>query len=108
MAHGIAILSRTPATLDILLRGLPGEWIRAYEGGDTWSPFDVTGHLIHGERTDWLPRVKRIIEHGESRAFDKFDRFAQFTASEGRTLDHFSTSSRQCDRSPCRSWQRWA
>jgi hypothetical protein len=81
-----AILARTPATLDALLRGLPDGWIAAHEGGDTWSPFDVIGHLIHGERTDWVPRAKIILEHGEARAFDKFDRFAQFAVSEGRTL----------------------
>jgi hypothetical protein len=84
--EAVAILARTPATLDTLLRGLPDGWIAAHEGGETWSPFDVIGHLIHGERTDWLPRVKIILEHGEARAFDKFDRFAQFTQSQGRTL----------------------
>jgi hypothetical protein len=84
--EAVAILARTPATLDTLLRGLPDGWIAAHEGGETWSPFDVIGHLIHGERTDWLPRVKIILEHGEARAFDKFDRFAQFTHSQGRTL----------------------
>jgi hypothetical protein len=81
-----AILSRTPATLDALLRGLPDGWIAANEGGTTWSPFDVIGHLIHGEQTDWVPRARIILEHGEARAFDKFDRLAQFTASVGRTL----------------------
>ena len=81
-----AILARTPATLDILLRGLPESWIAAHEGDDTWSPFDVIGHLVHGERTDWVPRVRIILEHGEARAFDTFDRFAQFAASNGRTL----------------------
>ena len=90
-----AILARTPATLDALLRGLPDGWIAAHEGGDTWSPFDVMGHLIHGERTDWMPRARIILEHGEARAFDKFDRFAQFAVSEGRTLpsllDEFAT-----------------
>jgi hypothetical protein len=70
-----------------MLRGLPDGWITANEGDKTWSPFDVVGHLIHGERTDWMPRVKISLEHGESRAFDTFDRFAQFAASEGRTLD---------------------
>lgn len=82
-----AILSRTPATLDALLRGLPETWIRAHEGGESWSPFDVIGHLIHGERTDWMPRARIILEHGTRRPFDKFDRFAQFAASDGRTLD---------------------
>jgi len=82
-----AILARTPGTLDAMLRGLGDGWISANEGQNTWSPFDVVGHLIHGERTDWLPRAKMILEQGESRAFDTFDRFAQFAASQGRTLD---------------------
>jgi hypothetical protein len=86
MDEAVALLARTPATLDALLRGLPDSWIAAHEGGDTWSPFDVIGHLIHGERTDWVPRAKIILEHGDARAFDSFDRFAQFAASEGRTL----------------------
>jgi DinB superfamily len=84
--EAVAILSRTPATLDALLRGVPEGWIAAHEGGETWSPYDVIGHLIHGERTDWLPRVRIILEHGEARPFDKFDRFAQFAASAGRPL----------------------
>jgi hypothetical protein len=87
VGEAVAILARTPATFDALLRGLSDEWIKAHEGGETWSPFDIIGHLIHGERTDWLPRVRIILEHGDGRAFDKFDRFAQFAASEGRTLD---------------------
>ena len=86
MDEAVAILARTPATLDALLRGLPEDWIVAHEGGDTWSPFDVIGHLIHGERTDWVPRARIILEHGEARAFDTFDRFAQFAVSGGRTL----------------------
>jgi hypothetical protein len=86
MKEGVAILARTPATLDALLRGLPNGWIAAHEGGQTWSPFDVVGHLIHGERTDWMPRVKIILEHGDAKAFDTFDRLAQFAVSEGRTL----------------------
>jgi hypothetical protein len=86
MAEAVAVLTRTPAALDALLRGLPDGWIAATEGGDTWSPFDVIGHLIHGERTDWMPRVKMILAHGQTRAFEPFDRFAQFAASEGRTL----------------------
>lgn len=81
-----AVLARTPGALDALLRGLPEDWIGANEGGETWSPFDVIGHLIHGEKTDWMPRVRIILEHGESRPFDKFDRFAQLAASEGRSL----------------------
>jgi hypothetical protein len=86
IADAAALLSRTPATLDAMLRGLPDEWIIANEGADTWSAFDVIGHLIHGERTDWIPRARMILEHGESRAFEPFDRFAQFAESEGRVL----------------------
>jgi DinB family protein len=70
-----------------MLRGLSHGWITANEGANTWSPFDVVGHLIHGERTDWMPRVRIILAQGESCAFDTFDRFPQFAASEGRTLD---------------------
>jgi len=81
------VLARTPATLDVMLRGLPDGWIQAHEGGETWSPFDVIGHLIHGEQTDWVPRARIILEHGEARPFDKFDRFAQFELSRGRSVD---------------------
>lgn len=81
------MLERTPAVIDAMLRGLPEGWTTAHEGGETWSPFDIVGHLIHGERADWITRARIIVEHGEARAFDKFDRFAQFAASEGRTLD---------------------
>jgi hypothetical protein len=81
-----AVLARTPSALNALLRGLPEGWIAAHEGGETWSPFDVIGHLIHGERTDWLPRARIILERGDTRAFDKFDRFAQLRVSQGRTL----------------------
>jgi len=95
MAEGIAILERTPPTLDALLRGLPDGFVFGNEGSETWSPFDVIGHLIHGEETDWIPRARIILEHGEARAFDKFDRFAQAEASRGRTLasllDEFAT-----------------
>ena len=97
--EAVAILARTPATLDALLRGLPDGWVEAHEGGETWSPFDVIGHLIHGEQTDWIPRARIILEQGEARAFDKFDRFAQSAGSEGRTLasllDEFATLRRE-------------
>ena len=86
MEEGVAILARTPTTLDALLRGLPDGWIAAHEGGTTWSPFDVIGHLIHGERTDWIPRARIILEHREAKPFEKFDRLAQFAQSQGRTL----------------------
>jgi hypothetical protein len=83
----VALLARTPITLDALLRGLPAWWTSASEGENTWSTFDVVGHLIHGEETDWLPRAKIILEHGEGRTFDTFNREAQFEASQPATLD---------------------
>jgi hypothetical protein len=82
-----AVLSRTPATLDALLRGMPGIWAHSNEGKDTWSAFDIVGHLIAGERTDWMPRLRIILEHGEARPFDPFDRFAQSKESQGKSLD---------------------
>jgi hypothetical protein len=82
----IALLARTPATLDALLRGLPEAWTLRNEGDKTWTPFDVVGHLIHGERTDWIPRVKRILEYGDMRPFEPFDRWAQERESQGKSL----------------------
>jgi len=94
-----ALLARTPATLDALLRGLPEWWTGANEGPGTWSPFDVIGHLIHGEETDWIPRVKIILEHGEGRTFDKFNLEAQFEMSRppsvGDRLDEFAALRRE-------------
>ena len=84
--EAIALLSRTPSTLDTLLRGLPDGWVAAHEGGNTWSPFDVIGHLIHGERTDWMPRARIILDRGETQPFETFDRLAQFEESRGQTL----------------------
>jgi hypothetical protein len=85
--EAIPILERTPRTLDAILRGLPDAWLHCNEGGDTFSPFDVVGHLIHGEKTDWMPRARMILETGDQRAFEPFDRFAQKEASRGKTLD---------------------
>ena len=85
--EAIAVLTRTPATLDALLRGMPDIWVRRNEGKDTWSPFDIVGHLIVGERTDWMPRARIILENGEARPFDPFDRFAQARESQGKSLE---------------------
>jgi hypothetical protein len=82
----IALLSRTPSSLNALLRDLPQDWTLGNEGPKTWSPYDIVGHLIHGERTDWMPRTRMILEKGESRAFDPFDRLAQERESQGKTL----------------------
>jgi len=97
LADAVALLTRTPATLNALLRGLPDIWVRCNEGRsndgrsdqgkDTWSGFDIVGHLIVGERTDWMPRVRILLESGESRPFDPFDRFAQVKESQGKSLE---------------------
>lgn len=81
------ILERTPTVLKELLESLPEDWTAPNEGPDTWSPYDVIGHLVHGEQTDWITRTKIILEHGESRPFDPFDRFAQFEKSKGKSIN---------------------
>lgn len=83
--EALAVLERTPASLSALLAGLPDAWVRATEGENTWSPYDVIGHLIHGERTDWIPRARHILA-GETQPFEPFDRTAQFKESEGKSL----------------------
>ena len=80
------ILSRAPATLNSLLRHLSEPWLIQNEGPETWSPFDIVGHLIHGEETDWIPRATIILEHGEERPFVPFDRFAMFEKSKGKSM----------------------
>src|SRR5215475_1321279 len=87
LSETVVLLTRTPLTLNALLRDLPDMWARSDEGKDTWSAFDIIGHLIFGEKTDWMPRARIILEHGESRAFDRFDRFAQFRESQGKSLE---------------------
>src|SRR5438067_6006896 len=82
----VAVLKRTPATLTMLLDGLPDTWVRATEGEGTWSPYDVIGHLIHGERTDWIPRARQILA-GKTDPFEPFDRTAQFRESEKKRLN---------------------
>ena len=86
LVQAIEILQRTPATLNSLLRDLSEQWLVQNEGPDTWSPYDVMGHLIHGEETDWIPRAKMILEHGETRAFEPFDRVAMFEESKGKSI----------------------
>lgn len=94
LEESLAVLTRTPAALDSLLRDLPESWTTATEGPGTWSPYVVIGHLNHAERADWMPRLAIILEHGPSRPFDRFDREAQFRESNGKSLsvllDEFS------------------
>ncbi len=83
----IQILERTPVILKDLLSGLSDDWVLHNEGGDTWSAYDIIGHLIHGERTDWMNRLEIIMNHEGNKTFVPFDRFAQFKESEGKSLE---------------------
>ncbi|MGD2090491.1 MAG: DinB family protein [Candidatus Aminicenantes bacterium] len=87
LKYAVEVLEQTPQTLRALIGGLSDPWILTNEGPDTWSPYDVVGHLIHGEETDWIPRAKIILEQGESQTFTPFDRFAFFEKSKGKTLN---------------------
>lgn len=93
LVDGPALLRRTPAMLDAWLRGMPAGWLTSDEGPDTWNALVVLGHLIEAERNDWIPRVRHLLEHGESRPFAPFDRFSQLRReprSLGELLDEFA------------------
>ena len=82
----LPVLRRTPAVVRSLLGDLPARWTESAEGSGTWTPFDVIGHLIHGERTDWMPRVEHMLRHGAAVPFPPFDQEAMFAASRGLSL----------------------
>ncbi len=86
MQRSLEILERSPAVLRVLLNDLNSEWTMNNEGQDTFSPYDVVGHLIHGEKTDWPARIQMIMEHGTSKSFIPYDRFAMFEESKGKAL----------------------
>jgi uncharacterized damage-inducible protein DinB len=94
-AQAVEILRRTPATLTAMLRGLPEAWTTSTEGPDTWSAYDIVGHLLHGEEADWIVRSRIILEHGERRPFDSFDRTAMFEQYHGCSLDQLLASFEQ-------------
>jgi len=96
LEESLAILTRTPATLDSLLRDLPDPWTSADEGPGTWSPYVVIGHLIHTERSDWIPRLLIILEHGESRPFDPLDREAQLRQPDKKSLSALLDEFKDC------------
>ena len=98
-ADAIPMLRSTPEVLRAWLAGLPDSWTAVNEGPETWSPFDIVGHLIHGERTDWIPRVELLLAQGESRPFTPFDRFAQFQDSQGKSLSQLLDTFAQLRRS---------
>ena len=82
----IEILEKTPLVLDTLLNGLSKEWIENNEGKSTWSPYDIVGHLIFGEKTDWIIRIKTILSESENKLFEPFDRFAQLKGNQEKTI----------------------
>ena len=87
LARSLEILERTPTTIEALLSGLHDSWTKTNEGPETWSPYDVVGHLIHGEKTDWIARMEIVLSDGPNKTFAKFDRFAQSHESTGKSLD---------------------
>lgn len=82
----IEILERTPDVLNAMLQNISADWTSSNEGGETWSVYDIIGHLIHGEKTDWIPRAEIILSENPGRTFEPFDRLAQFEESEGKSL----------------------
>jgi hypothetical protein len=86
LENTFVLLERTPRALDALLRGLPDAWTMRNEGGSTFAAYDVIGHLLHGERVDWIPRAKMILEFGETRTFERFNRMAHVNESAGKAL----------------------
>jgi uncharacterized damage-inducible protein DinB len=85
--NALPVLRATPQVLRAWLGSLPDGWVHSNEGPDTWSAYDIVGHLIHGERTDWIPRLELLLAHGDSRPFTPFDRLAQFRESQGKSLE---------------------
>lgn len=108
LAETLDLLARTPDVVDALLRGTRPSWHALDEGPETWSPLDVVGHLIHADETDWIPRARMILEHGEERPFEPFDRVAQIRRFAGwpleRLLDRFADA-RAASLDTVRAWQ---
>ena len=96
LAEAVAVLERTPGVLRAWLSGLPEPWVRANEGPDTWSAYDVVGHLIDGEETDWIPRARIILAQGSDRRFVPFDRLRHLQPERqvglGARLDRFAAA----------------
>ena len=86
LSKSIEILESTPLLLKSYLEGLSEEWIKNNEGENTWSPYDIVGHLIYGEKTDWIPRIRIILKNGKDKLFEPFDRFAQLHNDQTRPI----------------------
>ena len=87
LQQAIRILEKTPMVIRTMLSNLDSTWTRTNEGGDSWSPYDVVGHLVHGEKTDWMPRLEIMMQDGPIQAFKPYDRFAQVEMSKGKSLE---------------------
>lgn len=87
LEKSIEILERTPSVIEAMLGKLSPDWTMPNEGPETWSVFDIVGHLVHGEKTDWIPRIEIILNGKADKTFTPFDRFAQFSESKGKTLN---------------------
>jgi len=87
LTNSIEILQRTPDTLILMLKDISPEWTTGNEGAETWNVYDIVGHLIHGEKTDWMARTELILSDNVNKTFESFDRFAQFEESKGKTLN---------------------
>lgn len=87
LEKSLEILERTPNVLIAMLQDISADWTSPNEGGDSWSVYDIIGHLIHGEKTDWVPRTEIILSENSDKKFTPFDRFAQFEDSKGKTLN---------------------
>ena len=107
LSSGISVLRRTPATLSTLLADVGEEWVRATEGPDTFSPFDVVGHLIDGEETDWIPRARIILAKGSSVRFEPYDRFRHRARNVGRPLDSLLSEFARLRRDNLRLLESW-
>lgn len=108
LAETLDILERTPAVLDSLLRGTSASWHGRNEGPDTWSALDVVGHLIYGEETDWVPRARIVLEHGETHPFEPFDRFAQERLFADWTLERLLDRFAELRRSNLETVRGWS
>ncbi len=90
------VLQRTPDVLDALLLGLSDSWLYTNEGGDSWTPYDVMGHYVHAEKTNWIQRIEVITKGDGKGVFQTFDRFAQFENSKGKSIEALCLEFRQC------------
>lgn len=86
LSENVKILQNTPIAIRMIVNALPESWVKNNEGENTWSPYDIIGHLIHGEKTDWIPRAKIILNEESNKTFEPFDRFAQFENSKGKSI----------------------